>query len=303
LNMRTLIIKLGASGDVVRTTTLLHILKGEVDWLTSDANVELLEGIKGIRVFPWSRRSELRKNTYHLLINLEDTIEVSAEIRHIEHKSLYGAYLAEDDSHSYTESSRSWFDMGRISRFGIAEADRLKFQNRLSFQHLVFRGLGYDFRGESYLLPPSASSSLAGDVAIVAASGSTWPMKRWAFYDELAEMLRRDGLQVNCLPKRKTMKEHLADVRNHRLLISGDTLPMHLALGSNILCVTIFICTSPWEIHDYGLQQKLVSRKLRDYFYRRTCDPAASTSVSLSDVYKSAIQMLGETRWRKTATS
>jgi ADP-heptose:LPS heptosyltransferase len=301
--MRTLIIKLGASGDVVRTTTLLHVLKGEVDWLTSDANMELLEGIKGIRVFPWSRRSELRKNTYRLLINLEDTIEVSAEMRHIDYDELYGAHLTDDDSLSYTESARPWFDMGIISRFGIEEADRLKFQNRLSFQHLVFRGLGYDFGGEPYLLPRSASTSLAGDVAIAAVSGSTWPMKRWAFYDELAEMLRRDGLQVNFLPNRETMKEHLADVRNHRLLVSGDTLPMHLALGSNIRCVTIYICTSPWEIHDYGLQQKLVSGKLGDYFYSRYHDPASSTSVPLLDVYRAATQMLEETRWRKTATS
>jgi len=116
-------------------------------------------------------------------------------------------------------------------------------------------------------------------------------------------MLRRDGLQVNFLPNRETMKEHLADVRNHRLLVSGDTLPMHFALGSKIRCVTVFICTSPWEIHDYGLQQKHTSGKLGDYFYSRTLDPAASTSVPLLDVYRSAKQMLEETRWRKTATS
>ena len=45
--METLIIKLGATGDVVRTTPLLRRFDGPVTWLTAPMNVDLLEGISG----------------------------------------------------------------------------------------------------------------------------------------------------------------------------------------------------------------------------------------------------------------
>jgi len=44
--MNVLIIKLGAAGDVVRTTTLLRRLRGRITWLTEEKNTVLLEGVK-----------------------------------------------------------------------------------------------------------------------------------------------------------------------------------------------------------------------------------------------------------------
>jgi hypothetical protein len=41
-----LIIKLGATGDVVRTTSLLRRLNGEITRLTEGKNIVLLEGLK-----------------------------------------------------------------------------------------------------------------------------------------------------------------------------------------------------------------------------------------------------------------
>ena len=48
----TLILKLGATGDVVRTTPLLKHLAGEVSWITAAKNVPLLAGLtKTLRAF------------------------------------------------------------------------------------------------------------------------------------------------------------------------------------------------------------------------------------------------------------
>ena len=63
--MKTLIIKFGASGDVVRTTTVLHLLQGEVDWITSDLNASLLNGISKItRVITQSEIDSTVWNNY-----------------------------------------------------------------------------------------------------------------------------------------------------------------------------------------------------------------------------------------------
>ena len=82
-------------------------------------------------------------------------------------------------------------------------------------------------------------------------------MKQWAYYDELKSELESEGLKVNILESRPSLLEHLADVQGHRCVVSGDSLPMHLALGSGVRCVSIFNCTSPWEIYGYGFRKKL----------------------------------------------
>ena len=117
-------------------------------------------------------------------------------------------------------------------------------------------------------------------------------MKKWAYYEELQRELEARGLKVNILPTRATLLEHLADVQGHRCLVSGDSLPMHLALGSGVKCVSIFTCTSPWEIYDYGIQRKIVSPLLAEYFYQRAFDVRATTSISLDEVLSATLQQL-----------
>jgi len=136
-------------------------------------------------------------------------------------------------------------------------------------------------------------TGLAGDVAIAPEAGSVWPMKRWAYYNQLKRELELPGLTVNVLPQRPSLLEHLCDVRNHRCLVSGDSLPMHLALGSGTRCVTLFNCTSPWEIYDYGIQRKIVSPLLENFFYKRGFDERATAAIGLKEVFDAVMHQLG----------
>src|SRR6478609_2906481 len=148
--------------------------------------------------------------------------------------------------------------------------------NRQTYQELIFSGLGLHFTGDPYLLPEPIETERSGDVAVAANAWPIWPIKKWAYYRDLKERLEEEGFTVNVLPKRSSLLEHLADVQNHRCLVSGDSLPMHLALGTGKRCVTLFTCTSPWEIHDYGIQRKIISPLLEEYFYKRGWDERAT---------------------------
>ena len=291
--MNVLIIKMGAAGDVVRTTTLLRRLGGQITWLTEAKNTVLLEGVKeGLRCFSWEQRDQIRGVRYDLAINLEDTQEIGSLLGTLNIKQLFGAYLDSGNSLHYTDDSRHWFDLSIISRYGRQEADRLKYENRRTYQELVFEGLGLSFEGEPYYLPKPMETSLKGDVCIAAQAGQIWPMKKWAYYDALKDNLEKNGLIVNALPERSSVREHLADVRNHQCLVSADTLPMHLALGSQARCVTLFTCTSPWEIHDYGLQRKIVSPLLKEFFYKRGFDERATSAITLEEVATAVLEQL-----------
>ena len=291
--MSVLIIKIGASGDVVRTTPLLRRLDGPFSWITAENNLALLEGIdREVRCVSWENRKSVTDSAYDLVINLEDDREASSFLNELEFKQLFGAYLNGDDKLTYTADSRGWFDLSLISTYGRKEADRLKLLNRRTYQELIFEGLGLDFNGERYYLPPPLPTGLQGDIAISSSAGSVWPMKKWAYYDELKNELESEGLKVNVMRNRPTLLEHLADVRGHRCLVSGDSLPMHLALGSGLRCVSIFTCTSPWEIYAYGLQEKIVSPLLEKFFYKRGFDRSSTTAISVEEVMRAVMAQL-----------
>jgi hypothetical protein len=226
---------------------------------------------------------------------LEDTIEVGRFVKMLQFSQLFGAYVDSENVLRYTEDSQSWFDLSLISVHGREKADQLKFQNRRTYQELIFGGLGFRFEGETYVVPEGMPMGLSGDVAIAPEAGSVWPMKNWAYYDQLKRRLEAEGLTINVLPKRASLLEHVGDVRSHRCLVGGDSLPMHLALGTGTRCVTLFTCTSPWEIHDYGLQTKIVSPLLGEFFYKRGLDPRATTAIGVDEVMTAVLGQLNKT--------
>ena len=294
--MEVLIVKLAATGDVVRTTPLLRRFGGPVTWVTAAGNRSLLEGLEDrsddLRVLEWQDRSVLKGESFDLVINLEDDVETAGILKSVRADRLFGAFTDGEHRMSYTRDASKWFDLGLTSVYGRAKADELKFQNRQTYQELIFSGLGLDFAGEKYLLPPTPKSELQGDVAIASEAGPVWPMKRWAYYTWLKNELENRGLTVNFLPIRPTLLEHLADIRGHRCVVCGDSLPMHLALGSGVPCVALFNCTSPWEIYDYGILTKLVSPLLGEFFYKRGFDDRATTAISRDDVLDAVLKSI-----------
>jgi hypothetical protein len=268
-------------------------LEGPITWITARGNLPLLQGVRtDLRCLAWDERDQAADRHYHLAINLEDEVETAAFVRTISADRLFGAFLDSEHQLRYTDDARGWFDLSLISRFGKETADELKLRNRRTYQDLVFEGLGLRFTGERYVLPDTQASDLVGDVAIAPAAGPVWPMKNWAFYGELKQELESRGLQVNVLPHRQSILEHIGDVRNHRCLVGGDSLPMHIALGVGTPCVTIFNCTSPWEICDYGLQTKIVSPVLGEFFYKRGIDPRATSAIGLQEVLAAVMDKL-----------
>lgn len=296
--MEILIIKLGATGDVVRTTPLLRRFPARFTWITAAKNKPYVLNLPGfdaarLEVLAWEDRAALHGRAFDLAISLEDDPETAALLDSLQARRVFGAFRDASGTMTYSEDASAWFDLSLISRYGRERADELKYLNRDTYQNLVFRGLGLEFSdADTYLLPPTPPSPLQGDVAIAPEAGAVWPMKKWAHYGRLKAELEARGLTVNILPTRPTLLEHLADVRGHRCVVCGDSLPMHLALGSGIDTVALFNCTSPWEIHEYDLLTKLVSPLLGEFFYKRGFDERATTAIAFDEVLTAVLARL-----------
>src|SRR3954467_5782399 len=128
--MHILILKLGATGDVVRTTSLLRRFAGDVTWITTAKNAVFVRNLeRNVRCLTWEEREKARDSKYDLAINLEDTSDVAEFLMDLNCAQIFGAYL-DGGKLSYTDDSKAWFDLSLLSVFGRQKADELKLKNR-----------------------------------------------------------------------------------------------------------------------------------------------------------------------------
>jgi heptosyltransferase-2 len=270
----TLIIKLGAMGDVLRTTTILRRLPGPVTWVTRSASLPLLERIPQIQeLVALEAAASLRGRAFRLAACLDDEPEACRILDLVRCERRVGAYL-EDGRVVYGESARSWYDMGLVSRFGKERADELKRLNARSYQEHLFEIFGFDFRGEDYLFGYEPRAANPRRIGIEMRADARWQWKRWGRYPELIERLRGEGYDVFLFEQRADLRDFIADVNGCGLVVTGDTLTMHVALALRKPVVAVFGPTSAPEIHGYGRLTKIVSPIDCIGCYLRTCDKA-----------------------------
>ncbi len=286
------IIKIGAKGDVVRTTVLLHLFKNDdITWVTSKNNIRVLpfkqENLRNVIAIEDVNHSGVLNEHFDLVISLDDDFKCAVLATKIKSKELVGTY-ADGSTIRYTSSSNEWFDMGLSSRLGKEVADQLKWENVYSYQEILFRMLGYSFNGEEYIIPEDViSKGVEIVIGIESRAGDRWPTKVWNKYTQLAEKLVNEGYQCVFFEERRNIKDYMQDIGNVSLFIGGDTLGMHVALALKIPVLTIFTCTSPTEIYAYNRMEKIVSPFLGKAFYKTDYCPEAVDSIGLNKVYDS----------------
>ncbi|HEX3744903.1 MAG TPA: glycosyltransferase family 9 protein [Bryobacteraceae bacterium] len=296
MTKRILIIKLGALGDVIRTTPLLRALDGDVTWVTSSLALPLLRNSPAIATLV--AKDELRvrpAGKYDLVVNLEDDIE-SAKLASAAVEgdgTIVGPYM-NATCVTYDASSSEWFDMSLSSRHGRELADALKMRNRKTYQEMIFAALGLIFRGEDPVLNlPLRKTLVRGLVGIEERAGGVWPNKQWNRYRELADRLEALGYRTRSFEQRESVIDYVDDINECEFVICGDTLAMHIALALRRQTIALFTCTSPHEIHGYGRLRKIVSPLLDRYFYKREYSPEAANAITLAEV-ESCFRMIAD---------
>ncbi len=293
---QTLILKLGALGDVLRTAALLHALDGQVTWVTSAKAAPLLADNPFIhRLYAIERLDHgPPRERFDQVINLEDEPAAARLASELNARERVGTFW-DGDAIAYSESSREWFDMSLSSRFDKLEADRQKMANRKAYQELIFAMLGKRFEGQEYVLKaPADLSAVRGLVGLESRAGDAWPMKQWNQFSALVRELEAAGFTVTSFEQRPTLEQYIADIERCEYVVCGDTLAMHIALALKKQIVAIFTCTAPQEIYDYGRLTKVVSPLWTKYFYGREYNSEAADAIPLSRVLNAVLARAGK---------
>ncbi len=270
---KILIIKIGALGDVVRTTSLLHALQGEITWATKKPSFPLLAKNPLIhKIVDLSDEFDsLVQEEYKLVINLDEEPQACELATKVKKSELVGAY-SDSGKVTYTDSSAPWFDMGLISKFGKEAADKMKWDNKKSYQEIMFGMIGKKFNGEEYSLPVEPHFNPAGKekAGLETRSGDRWVGKRWSRFPELIEMLSKERIRAVKFKAFPTLAGFIKNINSTDLVVTTDSLALHIALALKKQVIALFTCTSWHEIHGYGRMEKVVSPAIEKYFYNTT---------------------------------
>ena len=294
---KILIIKIGALGDVLRTTAILPALKGEVTWVTQKSSFPLLAQNPFIKKIVDVDEGYLLREEYRLILNLDEEPKALKLAMMLKKKELIGAYMDESSGGAaYTESSASWFDMGLISRLGKKAANVKKWENQRSYQEIIFGMVGKKFNGEEFILPvlPKAHPAPEGQeiVGLETRSGDRWVGKRWSRFPELIELLKAEKIRRVKFKTFPTLEEFIQHINSTDWVVTTDSLALHVALALKKKVVALFTCTSWQEIYGYGRMEKIVSPLLEKYFYNTTKEALKSgEAIEPTRVFEALIRI------------
>ncbi|HEX4047788.1 MAG TPA: glycosyltransferase family 9 protein [Elusimicrobiota bacterium] len=308
-----LLIKLGALGDVARTTGILGPLRRKhapcrISWLTTRKALPLLEGLPLDRKAALGARAPrwLSRTRFDLVVCMDDDLRSARAAAATRAARRVGVYL-EGGRLRYTPDSAPVFGMSLLAPDRRA-ADARKRANRASYPRLWARVL--ELRGRtaefSPLPMPAARRGRrprSSVVAVHAGSGRRWPSKRLPI-EVAAELVRRlaqAGLKPVLVAGPGERRRNAAILRRAgagrvaaarplpefgrwlagcRALVSTDSLPMHLALAARVPCVALFGPTCRAEIETFGRGAKIGPRRPCRCFYKPVC----SESSCLADL-------------------
>ena len=318
ISKRILIIKLGAIGDVIRTTPLLSRLKAddphaEITWVTHTP--EILPSIVD-RPFRLDLRSTLAltADRFDLLFNLDKDVEACSLASLVQASRKRGFIL----SHGRAAP----IDDGAAAKWETGLFDDVSLKNRKSYQEEAFEICGYRFQREEYLLDPPTGpvpGPLPKERPLVGLNtgcgkrwvSRMWPVQRWI---DLAKLLEREGMGVVLLGGEDedaqnreiaaasgatylgyfTLRRFLALVDQCDLVVTLVTMAMHLAIGLKKQVVLINNIFNPYEFELYDRGEILGPDRACRCFYQATCTQPSHCmeTLSVDRVARSCLDLL-----------
>lgn len=265
-------------GDVFRTTPLLHIYKNDnVTWVTDKKVFPLLEDNKSIKrllSLDFATAMHLLDSEFDTLINLEKNPDICKLANMVSAWRKYGFRL--DKKTGKADAYDRAFETLTV---GFDNASKKK--NRKTSQELLFEMVGEKWNGEEYVLDYKPKTKENYDIGLNTLVGSKWPTKAWPMenWDKLEEKLITEGFNVSRQDKQrpeilKDMKEYINWINSCKMIISNDSLGLHIGLALKKKVYGLFGSTSPTEIFFYDRGKPIVSEKLPECYpcFKAKCD-------------------------------
>lgn len=237
-------------GDIFRTTSILNIFKDdEVSWLTSKEGLPLLTGnpfIKRILVYDLATVLQLQAEQFDVVVNLERIPGICALTDSISAWRRYGFRfdaqkgIAEAYEHSYEVLANS-------------DDPQLRKMMKKHWIEMLFEMIGKKWNGECYILGYRPKTKKRFDVGFNTNVGKKWPNKAWSMenWKRLQDIIG-DRYSVSYQQSLNDIFGYIDWLNSCRVIITNDSLGLHLALALGKNIIALFGPSSEKEIHLFG---------------------------------------------------
>lgn len=355
-----LVIKTGALGDVLRTTSILPGLQQrfpdlELTWLTAPAAVPLVERHRLVkRVVTCDPKDAgsvaavvdmLPGIHWDWVLSLDDEEPLCALASGLDAERVSGATMDGQGRRVYTDDVEAWFGMGLLSRDGKEAADARKRANERTHPAIYAGMLGIE-EGRPELPLARSTIEAARDfgrdhglfeqelvIGLNTGAGGRWtskglPTERAISYaGALATTLGRSVhfLVLGGPPERGRNDEIIAGINGLGtkgsavdagtdndiptfagrvglcdLMLTSDSLALHIGLAVDIPVVAFFAPTSAAEIELYGLGEKVISTSDDYCSYARDAD---NSTITVERLVAATLRVLESTAGRRRLVS
>ncbi|MCE2742789.1 MAG: glycosyltransferase family 9 protein [Fluviicola sp.] len=302
IETRILIIKLGALGDVIRTTPLIERFRKEFPsvhftWLTHSPAVLPSSEIEVIYKWDFTNVYTVQNTKYDIAINLDKDNEACMLLANVDSKIKYGYIWKDNHIAAATPKAEHKLLTGFF--------DGLSKENTKSYLEEIFEICHFDFQKEEYLINLNTSLSeewsvrfkaLANDKKIIGLNtgcGPRWNTRLWSDHnwEVLALELKNRGYfpvflggeleheknermanATGChYPGHFSLEEFMAITNSCDFIITQVSMMMHIATALKkkmVLCNTIF---NKHEFELYGRGLIVEPPKPCECYFGNTC--------------------------------
>lgn len=235
-------------GDILRTTVILHLFPPEdyeVTWVVDQKGVPLLRGnpyISRLLVINPFTPHLLLSEWFDIVINFEKEAGICAVADRIPAWRRFGfrldslthrplAYDLSDEALRYTTDLNAKRGKGK------------------SWSDILYEMLGEQYADQPYVLGYQPKSQVTHDVGLNHLIGKKFPLKRWpeknwqALHGELS-----DHCQVSWQEGENDIEGYIEWIQSCRVIVSNDSLGLHIALALGKPVVALFGPTVATEV-------------------------------------------------------
>jgi len=313
ISKRILIIKLGALGDVIRTTPLVVKYRElypdcHITWLTQSPEVLPKDSINVILKPDAFSLWTIQQSEYDIAINLDKENEACMLLAAAKAPQKYG--------YTWTDNKLAPATPAAIHKLMTGFFDNLSQQNTKSYLEEIFEICHMDFAYEPYLINKNNDLAgkwshqlreLAGDKMIVGLNtgcGPRWNTRLWpvSYWEELAGTLKARGFfpvflggslehEKNTLmaaetgthyPGHYSLEEFIALTDGCDLIITQVSMMMHIATALAKKMVLMNNIFNKHEFELYGKGEIIEPRSNCECYYGNTCKRGESCMHDLT---------------------
>lgn len=309
IDKKILIIKLGAIGDVIRTTPLVKAYRKKYKnpkftWVTWTPDILPKNEIDEVLTFSVETITYLQNTKFDIAINLDKEKEAGALLYSVDAKEKYGFVLDEGEIAPVNELAEHKFLTGIF--------DDLSKANTLSYCQEIFDICNLKFEGESYLLDNHSDKGYPWPnidktkkvIGLNTGCGDRWTTRLWSIehWVNLSKSLISAGHEVILLGGKQEedrnneissksgakylghfpLSQFINLMDQCDLIVTQVTMGMHIAIGLQKKIVLMNNIFNKHEFDLYDLGQIVEPSKPCDCFYKGKCVHGTSCMETLS---------------------